>query len=159
MTLTNGCTLLTIKHWGQLKEILLGGTIFEWQSFTSVSLKLWYLFWCCCCPGFHVCCEWFSDGTILKFCPPPPLPLFCWSPSRGPLGKGYCLFVIAEKISLGFCFLLAVLMISDSNLSPKLCFLKKNLIFFFKELFHFPGISSNFFRGLKRLVYEILLKS
>ena len=78
----------------------------------------------------------------------------------GILGKGCCLFVIAEKICLGFCFLLAVLMISDSNLSPKkLCFLNKNLIFFFKELFHFPGISRNFFRGLKRLVYKILLKA
>ena len=36
----------------------------------------------------------------------------------GALRKGCCLFVIAEKTSLDHCLLLAVLIISDSNLSP-----------------------------------------
>ena len=71
--------------------------------------------------------------------PPPRLPLFCWIPSRGPPGKGCCLFVIAEKSSWDFCLFFAVLMISDSNLSPKkqMSFLNKNLVFFFKEFFSF----------------------
>ena len=40
-------------------------------------------------------------------------------------------------------------------------FFNKYLIFYFKELLRFPGISTtvNWFRALKRLAYEILLKA
>ena len=75
----------------------------------------WYLFWCCLWLGFHLCCEWFLESTILTFCP---LPWYGLCPSREPLRKSCNLFVIVEKTALVLCLLFVSLTISNSNLSP-----------------------------------------
>ena len=89
-----------------------------------------YLFWCCCWPGFYVCCEWYLESTILTFYS---LPLFRWCPCRGPLRKCCCLLVIVEKTSLGFCLVLT-----------------------FRNCFVFLGSPVICFRPLKCHIYKIL---
>ena len=129
---------------------LLNGKVLPWYPWNCGR----YLFWCYCWPSFHVCYEWVLESIILTF---PPLSLFGWCASREPLQKDCCFFVIVEKTSLKFYLLLAVL---KPFIKYKLFFFNKYLVFF-KVLFCFPGISGNFFQGIKTpcIVHEILLQA
>ena len=138
---------------------MFGGTTFDWQSFTSLSLKLWTIFILVLLLAWFPSTLWVIFGEHdLTSCP---LPLLRWCPSRGPLRKGCCLFVIAEKSSLDFCLLLAVLMKLDSNPPPnKNCFSLKNISpFSWRNCFVFLGSQVISFRTLKTLLLRNIVKS
>ena len=91
-----------------------------------------------------------------------PLTLIWLAYRQGPPWNDCCLFVIVEKTYLDFCLLLVVLTIPDSNLQPDKNYVSlTNISFLIKKrsCFVIQGSAAFCFWALKRLIYEILLKT